>query len=85
MAEPRLIEQHPLLFPAREVWKPFRRDRTPESIEPIAIDTCEADVGCVEFLAAHALDRVAPEAFHIANHTHDANTPPWEPFALYSC
>jgi hypothetical protein len=70
MAETRAIEQHLVPFPPGEIRKSNRRRDAFEGEKPIAVDAREADKDLPQRLAAHALHRVAPEAFDLTDDTH---------------
>src|SRR5258706_5774462 len=70
MAEARSIQQHLFLLPPGQVREALGRSRAPESKEAVAVDTREPNEGLFQFLAAHAFDRIAPEAVYLSHDTH---------------
>src|SRR5262249_7664155 len=62
--EARPIEDHLLLFATGQVRETDGRRGAPKSVEAVAIDAGEADIGLAQFLAAHTLDRITPDAIH---------------------
>src|SRR5262245_44122399 len=70
MAEARSIQQHIFLLPPGQVREALGRGGAPESKEAVAVDTREPNEGLFQFLAAHAFDRIAPEAVYCSHDTH---------------
>src|SRR6266478_7028488 len=79
MAEAWAIEDHLFLLPSRQEWETRGAGRTPDGVEAVAIDAGKPDIGLRQLLAAHALDRIAPEAIDPSDETHLPN-----PFANIS-
>src|SRR6516225_1115910 len=70
MAKARSIEQHLMRFPSRQIREPDRRGRTLEGKQPVAPDAREGSENFRQLLAAHALDRISPDAVDPTNRSH---------------
>src|SRR2546430_13128916 len=75
MAKARAIQQHLVPLSPCEERKPRRRSRALESIEPVAVNARIASENCRQFLPAHTLNRIAPDAFHLTNDAHELHLP----------
>src|SRR5437016_4542634 len=69
MAEPRAVQQHLFLLAPRQIGETFGPSGTPESEEAVAVHACKPNERLLQFLAAHALDRIAPEAVYFSDDT----------------
>src|SRR5215207_3109857 len=68
--KPWTIPEQLFLLPPRQVGESFWSGRTLEGKVAVAIDPGEPHEGFLQLLAAHALDRIAPEAIDLSNNTH---------------
>src|SRR5215472_17530951 len=75
MAKTRLIEQHLMRFPPRQVREANRRNRALEGEEAVAPDASEAGKYFRQLLAAHAFYRIAPDTLNLADDCHIAQPP----------
>src|SRR5215213_3785825 len=65
------MEQHPLLLTSSQIGEALRGGRIVERVEPVTEHTRIAEIGFLQFLASHALDGIAPQAFNLAYYAHD--------------
>jgi hypothetical protein len=70
MAKPGAIQQQLFLLPSGQVRESLRTSGTPESKEAIAVDTRKAEERLFQLLAAHAFNRIAPEAVDLSHGAH---------------
>jgi hypothetical protein len=75
MAEHRLVEEHALLLPSRQVGKSLHSAAVVKGVYTIAIDTCKPDERLLHLLASHALDGVTPETFDTTDNRHRFSSP----------
>jgi hypothetical protein len=67
MAEPRAIQEHLSLLASREIGEPLGAAGTLEGEEAVAVDPGGPDESLLQLFAAHALDRIAPEAVDVTD------------------
>src|SRR5271165_4562043 len=70
MAKPGAIQQQLFVLPSGQVRESLRTSGTPESKEAIAVDTRKAEERLFQLLAAHAFNRIAPEAVYLSHGAH---------------
>src|SRR6266478_4302935 len=65
-------QQHLVRLTPGQVGKAGRRGRALKGEQPVPIDSGKTGKDFRQFFAAHALDRIPPDAFHTAHHAHMA-------------
>jgi hypothetical protein len=74
MAKARAVQQHLFLLPPGQVRESLGCSGTLESKEAVAVDTSKPNERLLQLLAAHALNRIAPEAIYFPDNTHSRNS-----------
>ena len=75
IAKPGPIQEHLSLLASRQIGEALGAAGTFEGEETITVDAGKPDEGLLQLLAAHALDRIAPEALDPSDDAHVRTSP----------
>src|SRR5215471_11058784 len=64
------MQQQLVSFTTGQIGKPYRRGRALKGKEPVTPNAAEPGVDLSQFLASHALDRMAPDALDATDDAH---------------